>query len=116
MPLSHAACMAMIERSSLVSTAFSVAGKQILTVRPAYRDRVDTEDGDPPSVSQLIAAANQDRNAAPEFYWSKWTEQFDYVYILYTDGTDNPAPDLLTRVYEGRSFQLYKVNQATEEE
>ncbi len=116
MPLSHAACMAIIERSSLVSTAFSVAGKQILSVNPKYRDRVDTEDGDPPTVSQLIAAANQDRTGEPEAYWSHWTEQFDYVYILYTDGTANPAPDLLSRVYDGRRFQLYKVNQAAEEE
>jgi len=116
MPLSHAACMAMIERSSLVSTAFSVAGKQILSVKPEYRERVDTEDGDPPTVSQLIAAANQDRNAPPEFYWSRWTEQFEYVYVLYTDGADNPAPDLLSLVYNGKNFQLYKVNQATEEE
>ncbi len=116
MPFSHAACMAIIERSSLVSTAFSVAGKQILSVTPKYRDRVDTEDGDPPTVSQLIAAANQDRGAASEAYWSHWTEQFDYVYILYTDGTANPAPDLLNRVYDGPRFQLYKVNQATEEE
>ena len=124
MPLSHAACMAIIERSSLVSTAFSVAGKQILSVNPKYRDRVDTEDGDPPTVSQLVAAANQDRDVAPDHdgagtsdsYWSHWTEQFDYVYILYTDGTANPAPDLLTRVYDGRRFQLYKVNQAAEED
>ena len=32
--LVHAACLAMIERSALVTTAFTVVGKQILHVRP----------------------------------------------------------------------------------
>jgi hypothetical protein len=118
MPLSHAACMAMIERSSLVSTAFSVAGKQILTVQPKYHDRVDNEDGDPPTVSQLVAAANQDRSRAQEstHFWDRWTEQFDYVYILYTDGAPNPAPELLSLVYQGPHFQLYKVIPTAEDE
>jgi len=118
MPLSHAPCIATIERSSLVSTVFSVPGKQVLSVQPKYRGRVDIRDGDPPSVSQLIAAANQDRNTEPanEHFWDRWTEQFEYVYVLYTDGTPNPAPDLLKLVYEGPRFQLYKVIAAAEDE
>ena len=47
--LVHAACLAIIERSALVTTAFTVVGKQILHVRPDYRARVDTEDGTPPN-------------------------------------------------------------------
>jgi hypothetical protein len=43
--LVHAACIAMIERSALVTTAFTVQGKQILRVRDEYRDIVDTKDG-----------------------------------------------------------------------
>jgi hypothetical protein len=46
--LVHAACIAMIERSALVSTAFTVVGKQVMQVREAYRDRVDGDDGTPP--------------------------------------------------------------------
>ena len=49
LPLVHAACLAIIERSALVTTAFTVFGKQILHVRPEYRARVDTEDGTPPN-------------------------------------------------------------------
>ncbi len=118
MPLTHAACIAMIERSSLVSTAFSVPGKQILTVTPRYRDRVDNLDGDPPTISQLVATANQDRNVSPppDRYWGRWTEQYDYVYVLYTDQLPNPAPDLLTLVYEGPHFQLYKVISASDDD
>ncbi len=40
--LVHAACLAMIERSALVTTAFTVPGKQIMHVRHDYVDRVDT--------------------------------------------------------------------------
>ncbi len=52
--LVHAACLAIIERSSLVTTAFTVPGKQILRVHKPYTDWVDTEDGTPPSVEQLL--------------------------------------------------------------
>src|SRR5262249_33957834 len=52
--LVHAACLAMIERSALVTTAFTVVGKQILSVKEPYRARVDSEDGTPPSVGQLL--------------------------------------------------------------
>ncbi|MGD0026091.1 MAG: hypothetical protein ABSC37_15985, partial [Xanthobacteraceae bacterium] len=46
--LVHADCIAIIERSALVTTAFTVVGKQVLHARPDYRDRVDTVDGTPP--------------------------------------------------------------------
>src|SRR5690606_12884715 len=52
--LVHAACIAMIERSALVTTAFTVEGKQILHVREPYRAIVDTTDGTPPPIAQLI--------------------------------------------------------------
>src|SRR5437016_4992973 len=48
--LTHAACLAIIERSALVTTAFTVLGKQVMHVRRDYRDRVDTEDGPPPAL------------------------------------------------------------------
>src|SRR6266403_3406935 len=53
--LTHAACLAIIERSALVTTAFTVLGKQVMHVRRDYRDRVDTEDGTPPSIRQLLS-------------------------------------------------------------
>ena len=56
-PLVHAACLAIIERSALVTTAFTVVGKQILHVRPEYRARVDTEDGTPPMIDELVEQA-----------------------------------------------------------
>lgn len=109
--ISHAPCLAMIERSALVSTAFTVKGKQIMTVRPAFHDRVDTEDGEPPRVSQLVAASYVlDENAPRDHFWDKWTVEDDYVVVLYTEReADNPDPSNLDLVWDGRNFQLYKV-------
>jgi hypothetical protein len=105
----HAACLAMIERSALVTTAFTVAGKQVLSVRAPYNELVDTEDGTPPSVAQLMLAASKPTDATPT-YWQEWTENFDYLYILFTDDEAvNPDPDHLKLVQEGGRFQLYRI-------
>ncbi len=108
--LVHAACIAMIERSSLVTTAFTVVGKQVLHVRPNYRTYVDTKDGTPPSMSQLLVAAQYDNPIAdmPE-YWRNWPK-FDYLYVLFTeDEAPNPDPSRLRLVVEGDRFQLYRI-------
>jgi hypothetical protein len=108
--LVHAACLAMIERSALVTTAFTVSGKQIMHVRPGYRDQVDTEDGTPPSVEQLLVSATRQEYDTTA-YWQKWQTRFDYVYVLFTeDEAENPAPDLMNLVYDGGRFQLYRIN------
>jgi hypothetical protein len=108
--LTHAACLAMIERSALVTTAFTVQGKQIMHVRRAYTDRVDTEDGNPPSIEQLLVAREHPEEATDK-YWRNWKDDFDYVYVVFTDEeTVNPVPDLLKLVYDGGRFQLYRIN------
>ena len=108
--LAHAACLAMIERSAFVTTAFTVKGKQILQVRPEWHDRADTEDGDPPMVSQLVAASFRSETTTSNQFWEDWPTRFDFVYVLYTErGDDNPVPAWLSLVYEGERFQLYRV-------
>jgi hypothetical protein len=110
--LVHAACLAIIERSALVTTAFTVEGKQIMHVRQAYIDEVDTEDGTPPTIDELIVTALRP-DAGSTAYWRAWPQRFDYVYLLFTeDGAENPAPDLLTQVFDGGRFQLYRVAKA----
>lgn len=107
--LVHAACLAMIERSSLVTTAFTVQGKQILHPRPEYRDFVDPEDATPPSISYLMLATRQPAPALPAF-WLNWPK-FDYLYVLFTEeDAPNPDPSRLTLVQEGDRFQLYRIN------
>jgi hypothetical protein len=107
--LVHAACLAIIERSALVTTAFTVAGKQIMHVRPAYRERVDTEDGTPPSIDQLRAVL-EPAEGEENYYWHRWWEQYDYIYVVFSEAeADNPMPEQLELVYSGPRFQLYKV-------
>ena len=106
--LVHAACIATIERSALVTTLFTVAGKQVLHARPEYRDFVDAQDGTPPSISQLIVAAEHPKPDTPAF-WLNWTK-FDYLYILFTeDDAPNPDPAHLKFVADGDRFQLYRI-------
>lgn len=105
----HAACLAMIEKSSLVTTAFTVRGKQILQVRPDYQHIVDSEDGTPPQISQLLLAADNDSDEV-ENYWDGWPRNYDYLYVLFSErGADNPDSERLELVYEGQRFHLYKI-------
>ena len=106
--LIHAACIATIERSALVTTLFTVEGKQVVHVRPEYRDFADQRDGTPPSTPQLILAAEHPLPDMPAF-WLNWT-RFDYIYILFTeDEAPNPDPARLRLVTDGDRFQLYRV-------
>ena len=78
-------------------------------VREAFRDRVDNEDGTPPSVDQMRAALEPIQGEAPN-YWEAWWDQYDYVYMVFTQaGQENPMPDQLQLVVEGPRFQLYRV-------
>lgn len=107
--LVHAPCLAMIERAALVTTAFTVEGKQVMQVRDRYRDRVDTRDGDPPTLAQILLAAEKHLDDKA-IYWHGWESNFDYVYVLFTeDEAANPSPERLKLVDDGARFQLYKV-------
>ena len=107
--LVHAATLAIMERSALITTAFTVKGKQIMHVRPEFRKLVDTEDGTPPSIDQLVLDA-VGRSPDDTGYWHDWINKYDYIYLLFTeDDQDNPAPDKLKSVYEGENFELFRV-------
>jgi hypothetical protein len=107
--LVHAACLATMERSSLVTTLFTVQGKQVVHVRPEYHDYADVNDGTPPSTAQLLVAAESPLPNTPAF-WLNWTK-FDYLYILFTeDDAPNPDPTRLRLVGDGDRFQLYRIN------
>jgi hypothetical protein len=109
--LAHAACLAIIERSAFVANAFVFPGKQIMEVRPAYRQIAELVDGDLPTIEQLAAASKT--TAQPEGtgeYWRQWQRNFDYLYLMYTAPDEaNPFPDLLIPVYEGDRFKLYRI-------
>jgi hypothetical protein len=107
--LVHAASMAVIERSALVSTEFTVKGKQILHAREEFRKYVETEDWSPPSLPYVLRVAEGDK-ADASYFWNDWPQHYDYVYILFTTpGMRNPDRNHLGLVYEGGAFQLYRV-------
>jgi hypothetical protein len=108
--LVHADCIAIIERSALVTTEFTVEGKQILHARPAYRSRVDTEDGTPPMIGTLVKVADRPESNVGDYYWRRWTQDYDYLYVLFTTPNyANPDPAHLTELYAGDRFILYRV-------
>jgi hypothetical protein len=106
--LVHIASLATIERSALVSTAFTVEGKHILQVRDEFRPYVDARDGTPPSIPYFLDAAT----GPGPYYFSDWPQHFDYVFVLFTRaGAANPDPSRLSLVDDGLRFQLYRVIQ-----
>jgi hypothetical protein len=109
--LVHAACLAIIERSALVTTVFTVVGKQVLHVRADFRDRVDTQDGSPPTIENLLRVS--DHGASGDDYWRRWTTDYDYLYVLFTEaGHENPDPARLTPIFAGEKFMLYRIENA----
>ncbi|MBX9778429.1 MAG: hypothetical protein K2Y71_28990 [Xanthobacteraceae bacterium] len=110
LPLVHAASLAVIERGALVSTNFTVPGKQVLRARASYRAQVDTQDGTPPGIEELLEAVEEPASAR-DVYWKRWTADYDYLYVLFTEASyENPEPELLTMVYMGDRFVLYRIN------
>jgi hypothetical protein len=110
--LVHAACFAIIERSALVTTAFTVVGKQIMHARPEYRARVDTEDGTPPMIDDMVRLT-RDETAQSGEYWRRWTADYDYLYVLFAEHSfENPDPEHLTALFTGSRFVLYRIESA----
>jgi hypothetical protein len=108
--LVHAASFATIERSALVTTAFTVIGKQIMHARPEYRARVDNVDGSPPMINELVRLARNEDAQSPR-YWRRWTADYDYLYVLFVDANfENPDPEHLTTLFTGERFVLYRID------
>jgi hypothetical protein len=118
--LTHAGCLAIIERSALVSDVFVFPGKQIMDVRAPYSQLAGRTDTDPPSADDLAGKHKKTETSrklrpagAGAPYWRQWQDDYDYVYLMYTDEDQaNPAPEILTLVYQGDRFQLYKIHKA----
>ena len=109
--LPHAASLATIERSALVSNAFVVSGKHVLQVREPFRRFVNRDDRVPPSVDWLKRAAGP-VDETETIYWSQWPQHFDYVCVLFTKpGAANPDAAHLAPAVDGPGFQLYRVTQ-----
>jgi hypothetical protein len=104
--LSHFPALVMIERSSMESHAFTHPGKQVLVLKPPYRDDAGAE-GRPLDLGYIDPAYPVTVPTIDEPYWTRWTETYDFVYVLFaTPEIRLPHADL---VYQGGTFQLYRV-------
>ena len=113
--LSHIPCLAIIERSALVSTAFTVTGKQILTVKHPFTEIVDRDDGFLPNISQLIAAESQ--TPANDPFWATWYKDHDYLVEMFGgEEAVNPDPDHLELVYKNQKFQIFRILKDVDDE
>ena len=106
----HAPSMAVIERSALVTSNFTVIGKQIMHARPEFRGRVDDVDGTPPLIGELVHQAKSGGDGRDQ-YWRHWLSDYDYLYVLFVDGNfENPDPEHLTTLFTGERFVLYHID------
>ena len=108
----HLPDLAVAERDSLVSIIFTDPGKQVLVVKPGVAKSVAYE-GLPPLVDKVVRGepdpiATDPTDGRPDYY-RDWRHDYDYLYVLFAfPGAPPPAPDL-SLVYQGRTFQLYRV-------
>ncbi len=103
-------CLAMIERSSLVSIAFSDPAEQVLVVKPHYRAFTGGFGDEPPSVGELIDPPRWSAYThSSRIYWRQWRQDYDYLYVMSGADTPNPAPQSLIALYRAPHFQLYRI-------
>lgn len=113
--MSHIPCLAVIGRSALVTSLFTVSGKQILGVRHPYSEIIDRDDGYLPNMSQLIAA--EGLTPASDPFWATWFQDHDYVFEMFgAPDSENANPERLEPVFRGSKFHLFRVIKDTSEE
>ncbi len=88
-------CLAMIERSSLVSTAFSHPQQQILVVKPPYRASTGGYDDDPIPLALVLSPPKE---AGPLFfdptgriYWADWVHTLRLPVCARPTGCSKPG-------------------------
>jgi hypothetical protein len=108
--IAHAASLATIERSALVTTNFTVKGKHILQVKDRYRYMVENEDRLPPSMPFFLNGIDGPDEDEEWYFWDLWPLKYDYVYMLDTKrGRLCAERKHLKLVHDGVGFQLYRV-------
>jgi hypothetical protein len=108
--IAHAASLATIERSALVTTNFTVRGKHILQAKDRFRYMVEEEDRLPPSMPFFLNGTDGPDENEEWYFWDLWPLKYDYVYILDTKrGKLCAERKHLKLVHDGVGFQLYRV-------
>jgi hypothetical protein len=103
-------CLMMIERSALVSLAYSDPTQQVLAVKPPFRDMAGGFNDDPPSLSELTSPPTTSPSSpSGRIYWNNWQKNYDYVYLVSLNGESPSVPSSLKEIYEAHHFRLYAV-------
>ena len=112
-PIAEIASLAVITRSAFVPTIFASPRSQPITVvaenrppRPLGPLLFDWIVGKKPRLA--LHHIRSTRSANIEYVRSNWLT-YDYLLLLNTENSDNPMPSVLTRVYDGTIFHLYKI-------
>jgi hypothetical protein len=101
-------CLAVIDRSALVSNIFAMTGHTVLGINSPYRDATAQIDDLPPLIEEVLTSAPGDRA-----YYRNWERDYDFVYVIPTRSGWRAPDDRLTLVYEGNKFQLYQVGRSS---
>jgi hypothetical protein len=128
LPYWYVASFAVIDRDAFMPLLytfatpleFAPAGAKILsgtlakTRQVAWRP-VDPAFAEADSATIRQAEAVGQRISAADLYtstidWSDWPEQFDYALDLNFGRFENPVPALLTEVWRGSYFSLYRIH------
>ncbi|UEM07563.1 hypothetical protein JL101_032075 (plasmid) [Skermanella rosea] len=105
--LNQAPALVVTHRSSYVPIVFAQPGKQILEVRPEYRDLRNPEDQAP--LVRHLQKRPSPETQDPGQRFKDWQRRFDYLYVLFTR-PDDPAPfPNLELLAQGQHFRLYRL-------
>ena len=78
-----------------------------LITDPRFADIDEATRKQAETLARRMAAANWDFNAID---WSAWPEHFDFAVDIDFSRHQNPAPRLLTEVWRGSYFSIYRVH------
>lgn len=117
LPFFNVYALSLLERPVFLPTLFTAEGRQILSVKPPYRDW-DVPHSRPLYPAMLertvdptsAPALRRERSLSEHFHvFAGWPRHFDYVVMLDFGRPRNPLPDLLRVRHRGSFFTIYEV-------
>ncbi len=102
----HLPVLAAVDRLSLVSTIFAHSGNP-LRIKAPFRDAIPIDRTSSLLVRDLDLSPG--RALPPHGYVRDWRDRYDYLYVQFAFPGSHPNLAGVRLVYQGSSFQLYKI-------
>jgi hypothetical protein len=102
----HLPVLAAVNRLSLVSTIFAHSGNP-LRINAPFRDAIPIDRKSSLLVHDLDGWPG--RALPPQGYVRDWRDRYDYLYVQFAFPGSHPNLAGVRLVYQGSSFQLYKI-------